>query len=69
MGRKYELSAPKLSSEELALLKIEEMQGQIDAILAKLDLDGGVLDVDYNTLTDDSEGIRAQIRGNLGKLK
>ena len=59
--KKYTNTSAPLSSEREALLKIEELVGKINALLAKLDADGGVANTDYIASIGETEKPSAEI--------
>jgi len=62
---KFLLTAPRGSSERLALLKLDEIIASINIIAAKLDSDIGVTDDDYQAQLASLKTAAEDIRGDL----
>jgi len=50
--KKFQNTAPRNSSEELSLLKLDQLIEQLQALATKLDGDTGVTDTDYGDLVN-----------------
>ena len=69
---KFDNTVAKHSSEELAILKLDQVIELLRALMAKLDSDIGVSDADFATLlTDDvqtaSERMRRKVKNDLSE--